>query len=646
MERGATVLAAILGLGALGTATAAVLASDGAAGRRAETERALEALRPALETARTSTLAALVDETRTAAAVPQLRAAFGNKVDTYTLDDLFQSEPWWRPHRSRGLVLVGPNGVIMSRNVNATDAGELAARATGASGGAALARVGSGAFILASAPIEVADRVPRVLVLALPIDDSLLQSWSDAVHAGLMLSLGRGGAGAAWGLPAGAGGGLVGHEGERIVSDAAGAWSAAAIALGPEVWMWIARAAPDVGRTAGISRPLLVVLAALLGFAALGLVVMRRGPRPTVVAGIAEPASIAVVTPPPLVVSVEGSLPPPRRSAILPTVIASADGQVFGRYTVLDRLGAGGMCDIYIAALTGPEGFQRTFVLKRLKPELALNRAAVDQFIDEAKLGSTLVHSNIVPVFDFGRVGDGYFIAQEFIVGRNVEQLCERHEDRVGAPLDLATVFYIGYETLQALGFAHDKTNDGGEALQIVHRDVSPGNILVSRLGEVKLIDFGIVKAVDRVSKTDIGNVKGNATFMSPEQARGLNVDRRADLFSLGLVMYRALAGEALYSGGTTAEIFYTAATGPTAEVFARLDRLPPTAARVLKRALMPDPADRYASAEEFAADLLPHVSRTAKPALATLVSALFGGELRSGSSVGSATGSLQRDAG
>jgi eukaryotic-like serine/threonine-protein kinase len=304
------------------------------------------------------------------------------------------------------------------------------------------------------------------------------------------------------------------------------------------------------------------------------------------------------------------------------------------------------MCDIYMAALTGPEGFQRTFVLKRLKPELALNRSAIDQFIDEAKLGSTLVHSNIVPVFDFGRVGDGFFIAQEFIVGRNVGQVCERHEERVGAPLDMATVFYIAYETLQALAYAHDKTNDAGEPLQIVHRDVSPGNVLVSRLGEVKLIDFGIVKAAGRVSKTDLGNVKGNASFMSPEQARGLAVDRRADLFSLALVMYRAISGEPFYPGGTTAEVFYSAATGPTAELFERLDALPPAAATVLKRALMPNPVDRYATAEDFAADLLPHVLPTAKAGLATLVNALFGAELKSGAGSSSATGSMQRHTG
>ncbi|HVZ73588.1 MAG TPA: serine/threonine-protein kinase, partial [Polyangia bacterium] len=319
-----------------------------------------------------------------------------------------------------------------------------------------------------------------------------------------------------------------------------------------------------------------------------------------------------------------------RTSAGLSTTIATAEPQVFGRYTVLDRIGEGGMCDIFTAALTGPEGFQRVFVLKRLKPAIARIRAAVDQFIDEAKLGSTLVHSNIVPVFDFGKVGDGYFIAQEYIVGRNVGQILERHMERLAEPLDAATVLYIVHETLQALGYAHDKTDDAGAPLNIVHRDVSPGNVIVSRNGEVKLIDFGIVKAEGRVSQTDTGNVKGNAAYMAPEQARGLAVDRRADVFSLGLVMFRALAREPFYTGGSTAEVFYSAASGPTDEHLARIDALPEVVRPILRKALAGHPGDRYATAEEFAAAVAPHVAAGAQATLAQLMHALFGGELRS----------------
>jgi serine/threonine protein kinase len=342
---------------------------------------------------------------------------------------------------------------------------------------------------------------------------------------------------------------------------------------------------------------------------------------------------------------------PRATAASMPTMIASGEPQVFGRYTVFHRLGEGGMCELFIAGLAGPEGFQRTLVLKRLKPEIARNRAAVDQFIDEAKLGSTLVHSNIVPVFDFGKVGDGYFIAQEYVVGRNVGQLVERHLERLREPLEPGIVYYIAHEALHALAYAHDKTNEDGQPLHLIHRDVSPGNILVSARGEVKLIDFGIAKAEGRVSHTDLGNVKGNAAYMAPEQARGLALDARADLFSLGLVMYHALTGQPLYRGTTLAEIFYAAASGPTAEQLADLERLPPIAAKVLARALAPDPADRYASADEFAADLLHHVAPGVRATVATLLNALFGPELRplsggAGSGGGLGTSGLRRKAG
>ena len=669
-------VAAVLGLGALGAGAAAFLAGPSVEARRADAARlGQEALALAKEAALGSARQ-LADEVAAAAAVPQFRSALADKVDTFTLDDLFKSEDWWALYRARVLVLGSPEGVVMSRNLagGASAAAELASRAAAARAAgepAAFAREGDRLLLVADSPVSLSDLPGRVLVLGLPVEDALVETWATRAHGGILLTDAHG--------PVRAGGAprpdpatLAGHEGDAVVVDVVGGWSATSTELAPGVRLWVAR---PLQAGAGTSATLpLGALAGALALCALGLAVSGRrklaavpvsGPTSTSMsmstsaspvteapafgtsAGTATSAAMAPTLP--VVSSVGGgtSAGGPRRPAVnLPTMIAKGDAQVFGRYTVLDRLGAGGMCAIYTAALTGPEGVQRTFVLKRLKPELALNRAAVDQFIDEAKLGSTLVHSNIVPVFDFGRVGDGYFIAQEYIVGRNVAQLCERQMERLGEPLDVTTVFYIAYETLQALGYAHDRTNDDGVALEIVHRDISPGNIVVSRIGEVKLIDFGIVKAASgsRVSQTDLGNVKGNAAFMSPEQARGLAVDRRSDLFSLGLVMFRALTGEPFYPGGTTAEVFYGSATGPTAEHFERIDRLPVAAAQILKKALMPDPADRYATAEDFAADIVRHIPAGAKASVATLLNALFGAELRSGGS-GSGGTSLRRDA-
>jgi serine/threonine protein kinase len=305
----------------------------------------------------------------------------------------------------------------------------------------------------------------------------------------------------------------------------------------------------------------------------------------------------------------------------------ASDPSVFGRYRLLRRLDGGGMADIYTAALHGAEGFRRVFVIKRLRPELARNRNAVEQFIDEAKLGSSLLHPNIVPVFDFGKVGDEYFMAQEYIVGRDITRLLQRHLERTGRPLDERLMLYIAHDVLDALIYAHAQTDANGVPLGLVHRDISPGNIMVTGRGEVKLFDFGIVKATGRVSKTETGVVKGNVGFMSPEQARGQPVDPRSDLFSLGLVIYYGLINEQIYKGEGTFEQLLEAATGPTPEQLARIDHLP-IAAPIVRRALAVDPAKRYQSAGEFAAVLAPYATG-ARTATAALMQQLFGDELR-----------------
>ena len=300
----------------------------------------------------------------------------------------------------------------------------------------------------------------------------------------------------------------------------------------------------------------------------------------------------------------------------------------FGRYTLLDRLGAGGMAEVYTAVTFGAEGFRRRFVIKRLRAELARDPAVVAQFIDEAKLGSSLVHSNIIPVFDFGKVGDEYFLAQEYILGRDMGRIAARMVERDGTALPYSVVLHVAHETLKALEYAHTKLADDGRPLGIVHRDVSPNNVLVSARGEVKLFDFGIVKAEGRVSKTQQGVVKGNVSFMSPEQARGADVDARADLFSMGLVIFYCLTGEVLYRGNTTYELLVRAATGPDVGEQARIAALPAPCAEIVAKALQVDPAARYQSAGEFATALLPHITGAAAQ-VTRLMHELFDEELK-----------------
>jgi len=299
----------------------------------------------------------------------------------------------------------------------------------------------------------------------------------------------------------------------------------------------------------------------------------------------------------------------------------------FGRYRLLRRIAGGGMADIYTAVLHGAEGFRRLFVIKRLRPELGRSRNAVEQFIDEARLGASLAHPNIVPVFDFGKVGDEYFMAQEHIVGRDIGRLLRRHVEREGRPLDERLMLYVAHEVLDALAYAHALCDDSGRPLGLVHRDVSPGNIMLTERGEVKLLDFGIVKALGRISTSETGVVKGNVDFMSPEQAKSEPVDARSDLFSLGLVIHRGLTDERLYqlSDGDF-EHLRQASRGPTPAQLGSLDRLT-VAGPIVRRALALDPALRYQSAAEFAAAVAPHAAG-AKPEAAALIARLFEGEL------------------
>src|SRR5262249_4029811 len=227
----------------------------------------------------------------------------------------------------------------------------------------------------------------------------------------------------------------------------------------------------------------------------------------------------------------------------------------------------------------------------------------------------------------FGKVGDEYFLAQEYIIGRDLGKLLQRHLDRFGRPLSERLVLYMVHEVLEALAYAHNRTDNAGNPIGLVHRDISPGNVMVRARGEVKLFDFGIVKGEGRVSKTDVGVVKGNVSFMSPEQARGQAVDARSDLFSLGLVLYYGLTGEQLYPGQSTFDQLMRAATGPRTEQLKLVAELPQTAVSIVSRALAVDPGLRYQNAAEFGAAVAPYVGG-GKAEASAVIQQLFGEEV------------------
>jgi len=198
----------------------------------------------------------------------------------------------------------------------------------------------------------------------------------------------------------------------------------------------------------------------------------------------------------------------------------------------------------------------------------------------------------------------------------------------VGRPLSERLVLYIVHEVLEALAYAHNRTDAAGRPIGLVHRDISPGNVMVTARGEVKLFDFGIVKGEGRVSKTDVGVVKGNVSFMSPEQARGQTVDGRSDLFSLGLVLYYGLTGEQLYPGQSTFDQLMRAATGPKTEQLKLFAELPPASGAIVARVLAVDPAIRYQTAAEFATAVAPHIAG-GKAEAAELMQRLFGEDFK-----------------
>ena len=222
----------------------------------------------------------------------------------------------------------------------------------------------------------------------------------------------------------------------------------------------------------------------------------------------------------------------------------------FGRYILLDRIGAGGMAEVFRAVMPGVEGFQRTFVVKRILAERAQSPYFVDMFVQEARINALLHHPNIVQVFDFGHVGGTYFLAMEYVRGRDVSEILRRlrrHERR--CPVGVAA--YIAREVAMALSYAHALAGADGQPLNIVHRDVSPSNIICPRTGGVKLLDFGIAKALGEaeMEKTGVGLFKGKISYIAPERIKDLPADGRSDLFSLGVVLWELLAGRKLFRG-------------------------------------------------------------------------------------------------
>ena len=275
----------------------------------------------------------------------------------------------------------------------------------------------------------------------------------------------------------------------------------------------------------------------------------------------------------------------------------------FGKYMLLERINIGGMAEVFKAKAFGIQGFERILAIKRILPNMAEDEEFINMFIDEARIAVQLAHPNVVSIYELGKFESQYYIAMEYVPGKDLRQVLDgfrKHNET----MPIAAAAYVVAKICEGLDYAHHKADNAGKPLNLIHRDVSPQNILLSYEGAVKITDFGIVKAEDRASKTQAGVLKGKFGYMSPEQVRGLEIDRRSDIFAVGILLYEALTGKRLFIGESD---FSTLEKVRNAEVVPpshHNPRVGEALERVVLKALARERDERYQWAMELHDDL------------------------------------------
>ena len=272
----------------------------------------------------------------------------------------------------------------------------------------------------------------------------------------------------------------------------------------------------------------------------------------------------------------------------------------FGRYRVDTVLARGGMGEVFLGRIDGAHGFERPIVIKVIRNDLVEDERLAMMFVDEARIAASLHHRNIVQIVDFDRFDKGVFLVTEHVDGCDLRQLLR--ELRSPPPLPLAVSIIA--ELATGLHAAHEAVGSDGQSLQLVHRDISPSNVLLGIHGEVKLADFGVAKARSRSYHTVSGTIKGKAPYMSPEQILGGQLDRRSDIFSAGILMFELITRTRLYSGVNNARAMQRILAGELPDPAARRADIPLALSAIMKRALAFDRDLRYATAAELVGDL------------------------------------------
>jgi serine/threonine protein kinase len=298
----------------------------------------------------------------------------------------------------------------------------------------------------------------------------------------------------------------------------------------------------------------------------------------------------------------------------------------FGKYTLFERIGRGGMAEVYKGRIQGPAGFERVFVVKRILPHLSEEPTFIRMFVEEAKLSARLNHPNIVQIFELGSVEGEYFISMEYIRGRDLADTMRAIWKLMGPPRP-ELVAYVGREACRALAYAHSLTDDNGRPLGMIHRDVSPSNIMLSYEGGVKLLDFGIAKALGEAPETTkSGTMKGKYAYMAPEQTEGDDVDSRIDIFSCGIVLHEVLTGRRLFKGANDIQTIERVRRCEVPPPSFQNPMCPPELDNVVLKALARNRDERFATAAEMAdaLDDVVHASRFQPGHLAQLLHDLF----------------------
>jgi serine/threonine protein kinase/Tfp pilus assembly protein PilF len=274
----------------------------------------------------------------------------------------------------------------------------------------------------------------------------------------------------------------------------------------------------------------------------------------------------------------------------------------YGKYLLLEKIATGGMAVLYRAKIVGVQGFEKVIAIKQILPHLTVEKELVDAFIDEAKLAALLSHQNIVQIYDFGKIEDSYFISMEYLLGADLRLVAATSRERE-MPLRPEQALYIATRVCAGLEYAHNLRDYQGKALNIIHRDISPQNVIITYEGEVKIVDFGIAKAASQSTITQMGMIKGKVAYMSPEQASGNPIDHRSDIFSAGILLYEMLSGRKMFQGDTM-QILAKVRRAEFEPPEAVAPGLPLKVYRILHRTLEKEPSDRYQTCGEMLADL------------------------------------------